>query len=78
LLGGHFPEIDPLIVPGVVRDEIDRVQARAWRHGRFEQPGDIGFARAIGHDRLGAATCARDSLRNLVDPAAGPPGDEDA
>jgi hypothetical protein len=77
LRGGHFSEVDPLIVPGAVGDKIDRLQARAWRQGHFEQPRDIGFARNIGHDRLGAATCARDCLRDLVDLAAGPPGDED-
>jgi hypothetical protein len=77
LPGGHFPEIDPPIVPGIVDDQIDRVQARAWRDGLLEQPGDVTFARRIRHDRLGAATFAEDRVRNLVDLAAGPSGDQD-
>jgi hypothetical protein len=77
LFGGHFPEVDPLVVPSVVGDEIDRIQAVPRRHSPLEQPGDVIFASRIGHDRLGAATCARDRLRDLVDFAACPPGDED-
>jgi hypothetical protein len=76
LLGSHFAEVDPSIVPGIVGDEIDRAQAIARRHRPLEQPGDVIFARRIGHDRLGAATCASNRLRDLLDLAAGPPGDE--